>query len=419
MSDIPREVHDALVQRLQEAVGHRDRQLGEMQGDANRLRSTLSTLESQMRQQESMVRQLGVEMAETDRRIDREVATARSNLTNLRQRMESQHAQLCQEITAAEKRHLQDWSRLRQEIEDVATARTAKESQIRQLAAVAVTHASKQLTSIDTGEVEALDLGGNLAAATSQLHAAVAVVADPSALATEQLSAALGADDAISRLGHLLRHRRTVLEEEARQLEQAADFLDELLAGKPSGDLPDQSETIEDLLKVEAQSCRSMISSFLRKPAAAIRRWNGHAATIAKLEGVRDLLAREIALARRYLDQAAAYDEERYLLTHVEDELRIRFGHLDLEGESFGAWVDPDNHKSTYLHFLPTTAGEIQIAVPWLGPLRVTHEGREAVVLEAFRDGTGEPGLVWIGNLSKRWQQLAANLQNPHWDPDL
>jgi len=163
---------------------------------------------------------------------------------------------------------------------------------------------------------------------------------------------------------------------------------------------------------------RSLIEAHVRAAAAALVRWNGHAARTARIAGIRDLLGAEILRARKALPGAEQHEESRYDLGHIRNDLLLRFGDIpELGPNTPGVWSVPEDRKSTYFYFLQSTHGELIVEVPWRGLITVRHEGREEQRHPLFEEPDDDART--IGELAGRWQGLAARLANPNWDPDL
>lgn len=163
---------------------------------------------------------------------------------------------------------------------------------------------------------------------------------------------------------------------------------------------------------------RSLIEAHVRAAAAAVVRWNGHAARAARIREIRDLLGAEILRARNALPGGEAHEENRYRLAHIWDDLRLRFGEIPKRGPSTeGVWSVPEDCKSTYLYILKSTHGELIVEVPWNGPIVVRHEASEVQRHPLFQEPDADARV--IGELADRWQRLAARLANPNWDPEL
>jgi hypothetical protein len=244
------------------------------------------------------------------------------------------------------------------------------------------------------------------------------VAASPDIPAPEVLSAGRGAEESLRLVTARLEHRCALIESLSRELAAEADWLDNFLAGEPMLDLPDQRSELGLLLVPERRQMRELIDFHVRSPAAALRRWNGHAARTARIEGVRDLLGAEILRARRAVPGALEHEKRRYLLDHIWDDLELQLGEIEHQGSATeGVWADPADHKSTYIYMLRSRRGEVVVEVPWSGEISVRHEGRPAGRHPLIEE-PGPDALV-IGELAARWQQLGARLSNPHWDPDI
>jgi hypothetical protein len=260
-----------------------------------------------------------------------------------------------------------------------------------------------------------MDLAGDLAAGEALLAGAEAVSGDPEIPARELLTAAHGAEEAFRLLAARLAYRRASIDAASRALGAEADALAACLEGQAMLDLPDQQGAIGRLLGRERGQMRALIDSHVRAPAAALRRWNGHAARTARIAAVADLFRGEILRARRALGGALAHEEKRYLLEHIWRDLVLDFGEIaDLGPATAGVWADPDDPKSTYVYMLRSPRGEVLVEVPWSGEIVVRHERlrqRYPLFVEP------SPEALAVGALSARWRQLGVRLANPHWDP--
>ena len=219
-------------------------------------------------------------------------------------------------------------------------------------------------------------------------------------------------------LAALVEHRASVIDSLSTGLVEEADRLTVLLDGAPQLDLPDQRDAIRQLLVPERKILLALIEQHMRAPAAALRRWNGHVARVSQIEAVRTLLALEILTARGALDAALAHEADRYQLDHIWNDLELRFGRIEYRGgQTPGTWSVPDDRKSTYFYFLTSPRGEVLVEMPWDGALQVRHEGRPVASYSLFTP----PDAIArsFGALGARWRQLAIQLANPSWHPDL
>jgi hypothetical protein len=233
------------------------------------------------------------------------------------------------------------------------------------------------------------------------------------------MSAALGAEEAALRVRGLASRRRGELLVHVQSIRHASDELDELVLGRSLGELGDQREAVEALLKVEADQMRGMIQRFLREASARLERWNGHAALLARLTAIRDLIGIEILSARQCLGTAMEHEEERYALDSMWDDLEVRFGRIRDQGEDTeGAWSDPTDRKSPYLFFLDSPSGEVLAEVPWAGPIVITHEERRLLEFPPASPFVTHPEVIFIGDLRRRWIEIERRLENPNWNPD-
>jgi hypothetical protein len=418
LSAIPQELRDDVVRRLENAVADRDRHLLQAQHDAGVLRRELGELEGNMERQREALHEIQKELAQLGQSLARERREAHERLERLRARSEEQYRRLEAALQEAERRHRQEWEALQARIEELAHTREQRERQTRDAGLQALVRAQEALQGLDRGQLEAMDLLGNLAGAEARIAAARAVAASPEAPAAEVLSAGRGAEEAVLLVAALSERRRAMVAGLSRELAAEADWLDALLGGAAMLDLPDQSDSMGRLLVLETRRMRSLIEIHVRAAAAALVRWNGHAARAARIEGIRDLLGAEILRARKAMGGAVEHEESRYVLKHIWDDLVLRFGAIPDRGSGTeGAWSIPEDRKSSYLYFLASGHGELIIEVPWSGAIVVRHEGREMQRHALFQEPDDDARR--IGELAGHWQGLAARLANPNWDPDL
>jgi hypothetical protein len=417
VSSIPGELRDTLVRKLENALDEREHQLSQAEGQVHSLRRAVGETEGVLARQRELLRHLESEIQEAGRELDRERAQALERLERLRQRAEEQHRRLQAALDEAERRHRQEWEALEREIQSLKHQREERERLIQKAAGRSLRQAGEVLARLDRDEIERLDLRGDLAAAEIQLESARALASQGQSVASEALSAAHGAEEALRKVEGILESRRALLTSLAEQLRDDASWLDSLLAGAPMLDLPDQTDDLSFLLTPEQSLMRGLIEREMRAPLARLARWNGHGALVARLSGVRDLLGAEIVAARKALPAARDHEEARYDLGHVWDDLELRFGFIRYRGEETpGAWADPGDRKSTYFYFLDSQHGEIRVDVPWSSDLLVHHEDRliqrSPLALEPGEDA------VFIGGLGRRWRELSERLDNPNWTPD-
>lgn len=418
MSSVPQELRDEVVRRLERAIDERDNQLKSAEQDAQSLERALGALQGDMARQREALRQLEREQRLLGQQLEQERRQALERLESLRVRAEQQHRRLEAALHEAERRHREEWQALHDRIEELARNREQKERRTREAGLQALARAEAVRRGLDRGQLEAMDLLGDLAAADALLAEARAVAARQDGLAAEVLSAGRGAEEALLLVAARLERRRGAIESLSRALVAEADWLTALLEGRPMLDLPDQREAIELLLVPERRQMQAQIEAHVQEPAAALHRWNGHAARAARIEGARDLLGAEILRARKALPGALEHEKSRYFLDHIWDDLELRFGTIEDQGPGTeGVWADPEDHKSTYLYMLRSIRGEVIVEMPWSGAVTVSHEGR---AVQRYRL-IGEPGrdALIIGELARRWQRLAVRLANPNWDPDL
>ncbi|HVR97931.1 MAG TPA: hypothetical protein VMW27_15035 [Thermoanaerobaculia bacterium] len=418
MSVVPSELRDRVVQQLESALADRDRSFSRLQSDAQGLRRALGEAEADMGRQREVLRQIQRDLEQADRRLEREGQQALERLERLREHAEEQHRRLEQALREAEERHRREWQELQRRIEELARQREERERRIREAARRAVERAESLSRRLDHDQAEAMDLLGQLAAAADQLAAGRAAVADPETSPAECLSVGRGAEESLLVVESLLERRQATLAALSRRFLDEAEWLGSFLRGAPMLDLPDQTEAIARLLRLESAEMLAMIDRHVRNPAAELRRWNGHAARAAQLEAVRDRLGAEVLQARQALDGAVAHEESRYQLGHLWDDLELRFGRIDYLGEGTeGVWTVPEDRKSSYLFFLRSRHGEVLVEAPWASPLVVRHEGREVFHHPLFSPPDADA--LFIGQLLPRWRQLSLRLANPNWNPDL
>lgn len=418
MSAVPSELRDRVVRQLESALADRDRSLSHLQSDAQGLRRALGEAEADMGRQREVLRQIQHDLEQADRRLDRERQQALERLERLRQHAEEQHRRLEQALREAEERHRREWQELQRRIEELARQREERERRIREAARRSVERADSLSRRLDPERAEAMDLLGQLTAANDQLASGRAAVADPETSPAECLSVSRGAEEGLLVVESLLERRQATVAALSRRFQDEAGWLGSFLQGNPMLDLPDQTEAVARLLARERAEMLAMIDRHVRNPASELRRWNGHAARGAQLEGVRDLLGAEILRARRALAGAMAHEEGRYQLSHLWDDLELRFGRIDYLAEGTeGVWTDPENPKSSYHFFLRSRHGEVLVEVPWASPLVVRHEGREVFRHALFSEPDADA--LTIGQLLQHWRQLSMRLANPNWNPDL
>lgn len=418
MSVVPSELRNRVVRQLESALADRDRSLSRLQSDAQGLRRALGEAEADMGRQRELLRQIQRDLEQANHRLEQECRQALERLAQLRRHAEEQHRRLEAALQEAEERHRREWRELQRRIEDLARQREERERRIREAARLSAERADSLSRRLDRESAEAMDLLGQLTAADDQLAAGRAVVGDPERSPTECLAVVRGAEEGLLLVESLLERRQATIAALARRFQDEADWLGRFVQGEPMLDLPDQAEAVARLLMRERAEMLAMINRHVRSPASELRRWNGHAARVAQLEGVRDRLGTEVLRARRALAGAVAHEESRYQLSHLWDDLELRFGRIAYLGDGTeGSWTDPEDHKSAYLFFLRSPRGEVLVEVPWAAPLVVRHEGREVFRHPLFSEPDSDT--LTIGQLLTRWRQLSARLANPNWNPDL
>lgn len=418
MSFIPQELRDQTVMHLENAIADRDRKLAGVRNEAQNLRRALGELEGDIDRQKEALRQLESELRQLDGTLTQQRRAAHERLERLRARSEQQRQQLEEALQRAERRHREEWQALQSRIENLAHTREQRERQIRDAGRQALARAERTLTGLNRDEIEVLDLSSDLVAAQARLDRVRTLSASPDTSAAELLSAGRGAEEVLLLLEARLDRRRGTLDRLSSGLAAEADWLLALLAGGPMLQLPDQTEPLQRLLAPERRLMEALIDTHVRAAANNLRRWNGHAARTAQIEGARDILGAEILRARKALPGAVDHEELRYLLPHIWDDLVLRFGVIRYRGgQTAGAWASPEDQKSTYFYFLESAHGEVTVEVPWSGSIVVRHEGQviqtHPLIQEPDRDA------VLIGELAGRWRRLATRLENPHWTPDL
>ena len=421
MSEISQELRDELdrgmVLKYEDALRDSRYQLSQMESQVYSLRQTISSLESTIAQQHEELSRQNDRLEQEGRKLELVRTRAQEKFKEVRRGAEEQKRQNQAALEESERRHREAWEALEGEVQALQQQRESRERFTQEAAERSLERAQEILAHLDRDEIERLDLRGDLSVAEIQLASAHALKSQGQTVASEILSAAYGAEEALRKIEAVLESRRAVLTSFAEPLREDASWLDSLLAGAPVLDHPDQTEDLGFLLALEQSFMRDLIERELRSPIARLSRWNGHGALVARLSRVRDLLGAEMVAARRALPAARAHEEARYDLGHIWKDLELRFGFIRYHGkETPGAWADPRDRKSTYLYFLDSQHGEIRIEVPWSPALLVHHEGR---LVQRFPLAL-PPGddAIFIGSLARRWRELAARLENPNWTPE-
>jgi len=244
VSSIPHELRDAVVQKLENAVAERDRELSRVHHDARTLHRALGELEGDMERQREALRETERELAQLGQELAQQSREALARLERLRARSEEQHRRLEAALHEAERRHREEWQALQARIEELARTREQRERQTRDAGRQALARAQQTLQGLDRGQLEAMDLLGDLAAAESRIAEARVVTASPDVPAAEALSAGRGAEEGMLLVAARLERRRAVIGGLSRELAAEADWLDALLAGEAMLELPDQREAL-------------------------------------------------------------------------------------------------------------------------------------------------------------------------------
>jgi hypothetical protein len=417
VSFLPREVRDQALRKLERAVEERDRTLSRLEGSVESLRAEIGRTEGDLQRQQALLDRLDRELRQADRELDRERDQAMQRLEQLRQRAERQHQELQAALMEAERRHRQEWEELQGQIRQLAQTREDRERRTWQAAGESLERAGTALAGLDREEMERLDLRGNLTAAELQLASAQAAAAGGQTPAAELLTAAHGAEEAVLLVRSTAESRQAILASLREDFAGEVAWLEALLQGDAVLGLPDQTEEMRLLLAPERETMQALITRQLSTAAGGLRRWNGHGALLARLSGVRDLLAAELLAARKTLPAGVAHDRVRYALGHIWDDLELRFGSIRYRGaDTPGVWAEESDRKSTYFYFLESEHGELRVEVPWTADILVHHEGR--TVQRHLPAQPPDDAALALGGLQRRWSQLASRLDNPNWNPD-
>lgn len=411
MSGIPDELRDRIVDRLEEGLEERDDVIRDLRDDIGALERAAAAGRADAAQANRLLGQLRAELDAGRAEARRETEAARTRLRGIEVAMDAQLGQLSESICLAERRHADAWRQHADRLASLEAARAAREAAARRTAQDRLSQASALLASLDPHRLDALDLGPSRAALVSTMDAANAC---RHGHPLDSLAAATIAHGDAVALARTASDRSAVLSSARQRVSSGVAALDALSSGAPTAGLPDQGADIAQLLAPERALFESMVSSHLTKMVPALDRWNGHAALERRCEAIRAMLEAEFRVVRRALPAGVAYDADRYALDDVWDALELRVGWLDAEAADIGAWDDPADRKSTYRHVLVGSSRDVVLEMPWLGD--VVARNHEVELCRFVRSGLA-PDVVFIGELRRRWQELAARLDTPNWNP--
>ncbi|MFA5907935.1 MAG: hypothetical protein WC815_04075 [Vicinamibacterales bacterium] len=389
---------DQIIDELRSNAGDLEGLIGELDADAERASAAIATLRS------------GLSEAREQLETERDEATLRleslgSELTRQRKRIEANLS----EIAA---RHARDMTEMQGRIESLAAERVRKDVASRRTAEDWLREANEIVQDLPQAQLDAMDLVGEYSAARARIVEAAALVASESVGAAELASASAGALTGVLRLQGTLRSRTRRLDRCRADLAAAAHWLTQLAQGAATTALPEQNAEIKVLLGPEFGMVAAMVDRHVRQPAAALLRWNGHGALLARIDAIAGLLSQEIIQARRDLPDAITHEAERYEIGWLWDDLEFRFGRIRDEGRhTAGAWGDASDRKSPYSFFLTSDQGEVTVVVPWVGPLQIWHGGRAQ--LQVQPPITAPESVCRLGQLTGRWVMLDDALANP------
>lgn len=412
MSDVPAELRNIVVRRLEAAVAQRDSELARVQGESRRLRQLVGELEADIGNLQGLHQEAGASLEQLDGELTAEQIRAMAVLDRLNVRMRDQHWRVVAALQEVELRHGADRNALKTEILDLARHREEQARRTRDLAGETTEQAAAVMDGLDAARAEAVDQGGRHRAVLLHLDEVRSTISDAGALPHETLGAAIAVEAAAQRLHGLVVQREESLSSEAVRLEERVADLGTLLDGVSSGDLPDQRQDVTDLLGGECAMLRGVVQREVLARLEALKRWNGHGALVSFLDRLCDQLNGEIVAARRALPAAVLHEERRYCLRHIWRSLEYRFGAIQLRGaETPGAHQNPRNLKSTYFYFLDTDRGEVRVQVPWAGDLEVFLGDARVATYGPIAETSDEAR--YIGDLGRRWLGLSRDLQVP------
>ena len=412
MSDVPSQLRDTVVRRLEVAVDDRDREIGRVRGETQHLRGMVQDLEGDVQTLQVLQQGFERDMTRLDADLAEERDRARAALDALEARMRKQHLLIGAALADAERRHQQDRAALRSQIRDLARRREEQARRTRAMAARTADRAATALAGLEAGRAEAMDQGGRHRAVVHQMNEARAVVADGDAMPHDALAAATAVESAVRQLVGVVSMREATLAAEAARLEGRFVEMNALIDGAPVRDLPDQRKDVSHIMPSERALMQGVLQHEVHDRLEALQRWNGHAALVTYLDQLCDRLDGEIHAARRALPAAVDHEKGRYLLRHIWRDLELRFGAIRYQGaQTDYVKEDPAEPKSTYFHLLDTGRGEVRVRVPWDGDLEVFLGDRRMAVFAPIEDISDDARAV--GGLGDRWNRLAQDIQLP------
>jgi hypothetical protein len=412
MSTIPSELRDTVVRRLEGAIAERDAVIADLRATSATLEAAAEELQEDTARASETIAALEQQIASAETALEEEQRDANARLDALRLAQERQNERLRHRLGEMAEAHARDVRALQEQSDDLAATRQDRDRRVRFAAEQYVTEARSILSNLSADDIERVDLVGEFQSAKHTL-AEASSCASSNGSPQEAIAVAATAAASAMRVSAILHSRERRLAQFRADLVADAQWLDDAVNGVALGDWDDHQETVARLLKRERSLMSEMVERFVRQPAAALLRWNGHGAVMAKLQATTAWLAAEIATVRRHLPNAQAHEDTRYQLADpLWHALQDRFGRIMHAGHrTDGDWHDPDDPKSPYSFFFQTSQGELTVTVPWVGPLLCVRAKTAPVEVERPLDI--RDGVTHIGALKARWLALDRALDNP------